>query len=253
MKDLKQECSKQLLKIKEFVLKKDENSKIRYKNLLYIGAVVLAVIIAIIAVVPKSRNSTMELNPNDTSNTADEVLFEDNNAVAVAPDMTDTLNIENKNIEGAPAYDEYPEDNDTAAQSYEDEVAGADPFAQIPRADNVSPVQDASVPSKVKSAPKPKLPPESEIEEPKSAAKAPAPETAAVKYVLFCDSFSSQDKASERKANIALSTGIISTVVKRNAGYQLRIGDFRSRDEAIKVFNRIDESSLVNECQLETK
>ena len=71
------------------------------------------------------------------------------------------------------------------------------------------------------------------------------------KAVLYCGNFSSSAKAEEQKALMAFQ-GLSSQVVKHGSSYMLKLGPYKSRDAAKKVFSRLDADGLVSECSLES-
>lgn len=75
--------------------------------------------------------------------------------------------------------------------------------------------------------------------------------TSSTKAVLYCGNFVSSSKAEEQKALMAFQ-GLSSQVVKHGSSYVLKLGPYKSRDAARKVFSRLDADGLVSECSLES-
>lgn len=91
MDNLKQALLAYYNKALAFLLKRNENSKIKYKNLTVCGIGLLVFILICLMLVPsKQNNNTMMLHPDDVSSANEEVSFEDNNAVAVSPTIDET-------------------------------------------------------------------------------------------------------------------------------------------------------------------
>ncbi len=227
MKNIKQCFNDFYLKSREFLLKKEENSKLKYKNLTICAAVMLAIILAICALIPSRSSNTMMLHPNDATQSSDEVLFEDNQAVAVNP-HADTEPLDIPGVQNQqPVTDEI-----------DDPISDIEP---IP-ADNKNRKENNEI---------------SEVQpiEPADNVIANKPSTesiAGTTYSLYCDDYSSQSKAEEKKAAIAFATGLISSVVKKDNTNKLLLGPFKTRDEAISIFKKLDEAGLVDECQLQS-
>lgn len=76
--------------------------------------------------------------------------------------------------------------------------------------------------------------------------------TTSAKAVLYCGSFSSQNKAEEQKALMAFQ-GLQSNVVKHNGSFTLKLGPYKSRDVARQAFSKVDATGLVSECSLENE
>lgn len=206
-------------KARDFLLKKNENSKIKYKNLTVCSIGLLVFILICLMLVPsKQNNNTMMLHPEDNSSTNEEVSFADNNAVAVTPTADDetSLQLQNK-----------------------------------PQAEASIPTESQPVPDKSQ-----------DIQE-NEAADNELSETEVNSEItqnqsnhgtfLYCGKYTSTKEASEHKANLAFSAGMISSVVEKSGTYTLKLGPFNSRDEAVKAFEKMDKLSLVDECQLETE
>lgn len=70
-------------------------------------------------------------------------------------------------------------------------------------------------------------------------------------YVMYCGKFSSQNNAEEKKANIAISTGLSSKIISKGSFYSVLLGPFNTRDEAVATFNKLDSLKLIDECELE--
>ena len=212
-------------KTKEFLLKKNENSKIKYKNLTVCGIGLLVFILICLMLVPsKQNNNTMMLHPNDVSSSNEEVSFADNNAVAVTPSTDDetSLQIQNKTESENKAQTEELTEEYSAPDTQADEANIEEPTqnedsAQANQAEN----SDQTVQSKG--------------------------------TYLYCGKYKSQKDASEHKATLAFSAGLISSAVEKNGNFTLKIGPFKSRDEAVSAFEKMDKLSLVDECQLETE
>ncbi|SFS70634.1 hypothetical protein SAMN02910357_01415 [Succinivibrio dextrinosolvens] len=206
-------------KAKDFLLKKNENSKIKYKNLTVCSVGLLVFILICLMLVPsKQNNNTMMLHPNDNASANEEVSFADNNAVAVTPTADDetSLQIQNK-----------PQAEDsihTESQTVPDVNLA---IQENESADNELSETEVN----------------SEITQNQSNHGT----------FLFCGKYSSTKEASEHKANLAFSAGMISSVVEKSGTYTLKLGPFNSRDDAVKAFEKMDKLSLVDECQLETE
>ena len=206
-------------KTKEFLLKKNENSKIKYKNLTVCGIGLLFFILICLMLVPSKQNdNTMMLHPNDVSSSNEEVSFADNNAVAVTPsaDEEKSLQIQNK-PQSEEMTEEYSTSDNPADEANNEEPSQNDNSAQANQEEN----SEQTVQSKG--------------------------------TYLYCGKYDSQKEASEHKATLAFSAGLISSAVKKNGSFTLKIGPFKSRDEAISAFEKMDKLSLVDECQLETE
>ncbi|NLK85003.1 MAG: hypothetical protein GX278_03445 [Aeromonadales bacterium] len=216
-----------------YILKKDENSKIKYKNLLVVISVLLALFIALIVAFSSSGNSNsnnMQLNPKDTSDSK-EVSFEDNNAVATDPQ---TLDLNSVSVNPNDLDDDSPIKPDSEELQEAQLIAPQEPATET----QANQSQHSGVEPEV---------PSNQTETPDSAANNN------YHYSLFCDKFASKEKAEATKANIAISSGQISNVVYKNNSYQLQIEPFTTRDEAIGAFNKLDSLALVNQCTLETR
>lgn len=72
-------------------------------------------------------------------------------------------------------------------------------------------------------------------------------------YTLYCGKFSSEKSAEEKKASIAISTGLSSKIIPKNSFYSVLLGPFNTREEAVNTFNRLDSLKLIDECELEEK
>mgnify|MGYP002515537728 CR=1 FL=1 len=70
-------------------------------------------------------------------------------------------------------------------------------------------------------------------------------------YVMYCGKFSSSNAAEEKKANIAISTGLSSKIISKNSFYSVLLGPFSTREEAVNTFNKLDSLKLIDECELE--
>ena len=218
MDNLKQALLAYYNKALAFLLKKNENSKIKYKNLTVCGIGLLVFILICLMLVPsKQNNNTMMLHPDDVSSANEEVSFEDNNAVAVSPTIDETsLQIHDKPQTEASV----PENNQKLTE---------------PEAD----IQEYEAT-------------ENEISKTEENNEVKKNQTNHGTF-LYCGKFSSQKEASEHKANLAFSAGLISSVVEKSGTYTLKLGPFDSRDNAVKTFEKMDQLSLVDECQLETE
>ncbi len=244
MDNFKQAFLVNLNKAKEFLLKKDENSKIKYKNLTVCGAGFLVFILICIMLVPsKPNNNTMLLHPDDVTTENEEVSFDDNKAVAVSPTIDDeALQIQNKTqeeLENSLEPTEATNENEPAADTLSEQNPQDAPVKEN-TADVESNTDDMS----------------SNLDSVNSEIQAEAQTqgtTASTTHFLYCGKYQDKTKASESKANLALQAGFISTVVKKNSIYTLKLGPFNSRDEAVSAFNKMDSLSLVDECQLETE
>lgn len=206
-------------KARDFLLKKNENSKIKYKNLTVCSIGLLVFILICLMLVPsKQNNNTMMLHPEDNSSTNEEVSFADNNAVAVTPTADDetSLQLQNKPQAEASIQTESHPVPDKFQDIQENEAA-----------DNELSETEVN----------------SEITQNQSNHGT----------FLYCGKYASTKEASEHKANLAFSAGMISSVVEKSGTYTLKLGPFNSRDEAVKAFEKMDKLSLVDECQLETE
>jgi len=232
--NFKQAFMAYLNKAKEFLLKKDENSKIKYKNLSVCAAGLLVFILICLMLVPSKKDTnTMVLHPDDVTTANEEVSFDDNKAVAVSPSMDDeALQIQNKSQE---EIDNSPEN-----------IAENEPPMGVPEntPDNVLENETTDETATENLA--------DESSDATEQIKTPAA-SASGAHFLYCGKYKDKNKASEYKANLALQAGFISTVVNKNNIYTLKLGPFNSRDEAVSAFNKMDSLSLVDECQLETE
>lgn len=70
-------------------------------------------------------------------------------------------------------------------------------------------------------------------------------------YVMYCGKFSSSNAAEEKKANIAISTGLSSKIISKGSFYSVLLGPFDTREEAVNTFNKLDSLKLIDECDLE--
>ncbi len=75
--------------------------------------------------------------------------------------------------------------------------------------------------------------------------------SSASSYVMYCGKFSSSNAAEEKKANIAISTGLSSKIISKNSFYSVLLGPFSTREEAVNTFNKLDSLKLIDECELE--
>ncbi len=231
MDKIKQALLVYINQTKNFLLKKDENSKVKYKNLtVCLVGLAVFLVICIMLVPSKHNNNTMMLHPDDMSSSNEEVSFDDNNAVAVSPTIDDSaLQIPNN-----PQQTDYTQKDElTDSSEYEENIPGEedlDNAAKVQPQDDITPVQnlnntkDESVNTQ---------------------------STINQNHFLYCGKFSSKEKASEQKATLAFSAGFISSVEKKNGVFTLKLGPFENRDAAVKAFEKMDKLSLVDECQLE--
>jgi cell division protein FtsN len=206
-------------KAKDFLLQKDENSKIKYKNLTVCSIGLLVFILICLMLVPsKQNNNTMMLHPDDVSSANEEVSFADNNAVAVTPTADDetSLQIQNKPQTEASNPTESQKVTDNTPDLQEDEPTENE-LSNTEENNEINQSQDNHG------------------------------------TFLYCGKYTSTKEASEHKANLAFSAGLISSVVEKSGTYTLKLGPFNSRDNAVKAFEKMDKLSLVDECQLETE
>ena len=70
-------------------------------------------------------------------------------------------------------------------------------------------------------------------------------------YIMYCGMFSSRNDAEEKKANIAISTGLSSKIISKNSFYSVLLGPFSTREDAVNTFNKLDSLKLIDECDLE--
>lgn len=202
----------------DFLLKKNENSKIKYKNLTVCSIGLLVFILICLMLVPsKQNNNTMMLHPEDISSANEEVSFADNNAVAVSPTVDETsLQLQNK--------------QQTEATAPKEELQRTEPATDLPEYEAT----------------------DNELSKTEENIEITKNQDIHGTF-LYCGKFSSQKEASEHKANLAFSAGMISSVVEKSGTYTLKLGPFDSRDNAVKAFEKMDKLSLVDECQLETE
>ncbi len=70
-------------------------------------------------------------------------------------------------------------------------------------------------------------------------------------YVMYCGKFQSRNSAEEKKANIAISTGLSSKIISKDSLYSVLLGPFNTREEAVSTFDKLDSLKLIDECELE--
>lgn len=228
MNNLKLAISDLINSFKAYILKKDENSAIKYKNLIVVTVAILALVIALCFAFSSSSNEKLVLHPND-NNSSDTISFEDNNAVATDPlDIEANVNAQNDLInQNSDAQDLQIQPN---AQPAAKESSSQTPKEQETEI-SVANIQDTNSKDEV----------------------APQENTEQGNISLYCDKFSSKKFAEEAKANIAMSSGLISNVVQQDKVYKLLLGPFKTREEAIETFNKLDKLQLINQCTLETR
>ncbi|MGN1282144.1 MAG: SPOR domain-containing protein [Succinivibrio sp.] len=203
------------------------------KSVIVCILVLLAVIIICYAATSGTNSQSMELNPQDSDSGSAEITFS-NSAVAIDSDVDQQNSVvdalqnnealtvmptpsENESSEGA-----QPQTHSDSAMQYQERNVPVD-----------ADVQDSSAATY-------------------SSSDSSVSKTDAAKTVqLYCGKFNNLSDANAKKANIAFSTGLISNIVRRNNVYQLFLGKFKSREEAVSTFNRLDSSDLVDECELE--
>lgn len=213
-------------KARDFLLKKSENSKIKYKNLTVCSIGLLIFILICLMLVPSRHDSnTMMLHPDDISSANEEVSFADNNAVAVTPSVDEETSLQIKKTPAPVPYDS--ENSQERADNYSDEPSLNNEYAQ-------------SNPDEIYK----------ETEQNKTAENQIVTNTNEESF-LYCGKYQLQKNASEHKAKLAFSAGLISSVVKKNGNYTLKLGPFKSREAAISTFEKMDKLDLVDECQLE--
>ena len=193
--------------VMQFLQKKDDKFPLRYKNLT-ITVFALILVAAVTVTLAKScsgRSESMQLNPDDTSD--NEVLFEDNNAVAVTPEYTDP-------------------DNSLTVHRDQSETAAADETGQtVPQTDSsTAPFDNQAVAVDDDSIPVDSI----NTEDQTAAQTAPS----ALEATLYCGTFKDRSKADESKASIAFATGIRAEVINLKGAFTLKIGPFDSRYRA---------------------
>ena len=228
MNNLKLAMSDLINSFKAYILKKDENSAIKYKNLVVVTVAILALVIALCFAFSSNSNEKLVLHPND-NNSSDTISFEDNNAVATDPlDIEANVNAQNDLIN---------QNNGTQDQQIQpnEKLATVEPSNQTTNEQDteisVANMQDTNSKDEV----------------------APQENTEQGNISLYCDKFSSKKFAEEAKANIAMSSGLISNVVQQDKVYKLLLGPFKTREDAIETFNKLDKLQLINQCTLETR
>lgn len=214
--------------------------------------ILLAVLIICYAATTNGNRQSMELNPQDSDSGNAEITFS-NSAVAVDSDVemqnsvVDSLQQNsaltvNPSIENTDSY--ATSDSESPAQTeftrIQNQELNEEP--QItPQAseEKVSAVNESAVSQT-------DLDTDNSVTEESFGDIAKTDKT----VQLYCGKFKDQSEASTQKAKIAFSTGQLSTIVKRNHGYQLFLGTFNSRKEAVLAFNKLDSLDLVDECEL---
>lgn len=226
MKDIKQQLAKFIDSVVFFLMKKDENSSIKYKNLAIAISIVVAVLIAVIILFASCSSKTMIKHPADVN--SEEVSFEDNNAIAVDPtdenDLVAQSQLLSQNRENINSNELQPIVIEEQSQTNESNNSAASKAEQqIVKEDNIQ------LPSEVSSH----------------------EETNTV--FLYCNQYKTQKEASQTKASIAFSLGLMSSIVNKGGYYQLKLGPFGNREEALNIFEQLDNQELVDECTLERK
>ncbi|MBQ2382158.1 MAG: hypothetical protein II291_06285 [Succinivibrio sp.] len=209
-----------------FLMKKDENSSIKYKNLVIAISVVVAILIAVIISFASCSSKTMIKHPADVN--SEEVSFEDNNAIAVDPTDENELAAQskllNQNKENINSNELQPIVVDDQSQTNEGNHSNVNQTEQ-----QVVEEKDIQVPNEVSSHE------ESNV------------------VFLYCNKYKTPKEASQTKASIAFSLGMMSSIVNKGEYYQLKLGPFRNREEALNIFGQLDKQELVDECTLERK
>ena len=209
MDKFKLACIEFFNNLKNYILKKDENSKIKYKNLAIVIAVLLALIISLILALSSEDKEDNSLASNQNQTT--EIRFDDSQVNTTTQESADDSQLQI-------ATPTAPSTNNT---NETDLVTAPSAQEQVPESFNSDEIVDS-------------------------------PKTNSGIF-LYCDKFKNFDKANSIKANVAMSLGLMSDVVKKEGLYQLQLGPFASRKEAINTFNKLDSLALVNQCTLETR
>ena len=68
---------------------------------------------------------------------------------------------------------------------------------------------------------------------------------------MYCGKFQSRNNAEEKKANIAISTGLSSKIISKDSLYSVLLGPFNTREDAVSTFDKLDSLKLIDECELE--
>ncbi|MGN0916510.1 MAG: SPOR domain-containing protein [Succinivibrio sp.] len=213
-----------------FLLKKDENSKIKYKNLLSTLTGVVVIIIVCIVVVSSCHTSKMQRHPDD--NTSGEISFEDNRALAVDP--VDSYDLERQEA--------LLHSDDANELKLPDNTAAED-------SSNYADNNTESVTASKKDTGTNKTGTDEITQEKQEVSSSDSSS-----YDLYCNSYRTIDDASEKKARIAFEAGLRSDVVRNNGTYRLHLGPYKTRQEAIDSFNLLDGANLITgECSLEKK
>lgn len=162
----------------------------------------------------------------------------------ITSSTTDTIELEqNVDTNKVPASVRYDFDNDASVDNAQEQGSLADMLNDEDSTSN----QDTSIDStqgQIENTPAPT--------ENASESLAPGIDTSVnveAKAYLYCDEFSSKEKAQEAKAKIAF-LGVISNVDTYNNKISLKIGPFESRDKARAKFQELNSKALVSTCTL---
>lgn len=242
--------------------KRDDNSKLKYKNLVIAVLVLLALIIAI-SFTSCSNKEHLKTHPSDVDNT--EVSFEDNHAEALDP----YGNSVNEQVLNDAALNQT--DDSALALPSKEQATNLQPTEQTKETfDNPNKSVDASMDtpkgspfktpnlnvekntnnSYIESEP---IVSDNNVSDNSENTEVQSAVSSNGKSTLYCDSFANSKDAESKKANIAMTLGFMSKVVKKDNTFKLQLGPYSTADEAKNVFSKLDASGLVNECSLETQ
>lgn len=227
VKDIKQQLAKFIDSVVFFLMKKDENSSIKYKNLVIAISVVAAIFIAAIISFANCSSKHMVKHPAD--NNAEEVSFEDNNAIAVDPTDENDLLAQSKLLS---------QSNETVNSNELQPIILED---QSPQMNNDNHVTENQVEE------------QNAVEEDSQVVAKESFHKNSNAIFLYCNQYKTQKEASQVKASIAFSLGIMSSIVNKGEFYQLKLGPFDNRELALNIFEQLDKHELVEECTLERK
>lgn len=226
-----------LANVKEILLKRDEKFLFKYKNLTIVSVAMLIVLFAIVLLLPSNKAAPKE---QDVSTTTENNLIsiENEKDGSIATDKTSDTTVQQVVVD--------PINSD---KTPEFKVPNLTTNNVTPASDSNSNLQNSTEENSinVNSAQS------NEVEKSDNVAdenlNTQKPETKVI--TMYCDSFSTENDAMQKKATIAFSTGLLSEVVNKNGTYQLKLGPFNTRNKAIEAFKKLDSQELVGECTLE--
>ncbi|MBQ8024573.1 MAG: SPOR domain-containing protein [Succinivibrio sp.] len=204
--------------LNQFVSNLTKN-KLKGKNLLTLIIAVLAFVI-VVSVIAVKCSSSNEASQKETDNSS--IVLDDNTNTDENSNLNNTEDSQALSINSDKPQTDKPQTDKAQNESSDDSVA---PDNEVPfESDNNSQTQTESQTGVTSNA---------------------------GSYVMYCGKFSSSNAAEEKKANIAISTGLSSKIISKGSFYSVLLGPFNTREEAVKTFNKLDSLKLIDECDLE--